>query len=85
MKRGMILPLALVVLTLTACGDFKTDGVRADALPKNVSDPCDRAQDVDPGGNWEVYAGRLGSALNECGDEKAIAVEAYVKTTALLR
>lgn len=69
---------------LTACSGSIVAGVRPDPLPTNVAAPCDDPRDVDSGGDWEIYAGRLGDALIKCGAEKMIAVEAFGRVGAVI-
>ena len=83
-KRAMQLALIVpALLTLAACGGFSADGVRPDPLPANVAAPCPHPLEVIGGvrggtvGDDEVRMGRLGDALLQCGEEKAIAVTAY--------
>ena len=71
------------MLTLAACSVSSAGGVRPDPLPANVAAPCLHPLDVIGGvrggtvGDDEVRMGRLGDALLQCGEEKAIAVTAY--------
>ena len=83
-KRAMQLALIVpALLTLAACGGLNAVGVRSDPLPVNVAAPCPHPLDVIGGvrggtvGDDEVRMGRLGDALLQCGEEKAIAVTAY--------
>lgn len=82
--------LISALLLLAGCVGSATDGVRVVDLPDNVTDPCPHPWDVissvsgDTVGADEVRLGRLGDALIECGNEKAVAVEGYQQLTEIL-
>ena len=93
-KTKHILPKVLllpVLVLLAGCNDWSNGGVRVQALPDNVTDPCPHPSDViktvrgSSVGSDEVRMGRLGDALIECGQEKEIAVEGYQQLSEILR
>lgn len=45
-------------------------------LSQEVCGPCPDPWEINRGNNWEIFAGRLGDELIECGDEKGVAVSA---------
>jgi len=85
MKSVLIPALLTASLALQACSGFSAAGVRADPLPDIVAARCPHPSSVDPAGDWEIYAGRLGDALLECGETKAVAVQAYDDLRATFR
>ena len=63
-------PAALAAaLTLAACGGFIGGGaadLRVAPVAPDIAAPCLHPREVAPGGDWEIYAGRLGDALLIC-------------------
>lgn len=65
---------------LTACSGLSGGGatdLRAEPLPAPVAAPCDHPSAYVGLRDWEIMVGRIGDALIRCGEEKAVAVEAY--------
>ena len=77
MKHVRTPPLLIACLLMTACDGFNAVGVNPDPLPPEVAEDCPHASEISTGGDWEIYAGRLGDALNDCRAEKQIAVTAF--------
>jgi hypothetical protein len=71
-----------LVSALTGCADWSGAGaLRLDPLPASVEEPCPHPSDLLSRGGTvaddEISLGRVGDALIQCGQEKAVAVEAY--------
>lgn len=83
MKRASLICAGLLLMNCGGSGS--SGGLRIDPLPPAVADPCPHPASLTRIGDaWLVNAGRLGSALLECGREKAVAVEAYDGIRAVL-
>ena len=88
MRSAMTLTLPALAFLTQGCAGLNALSVRPDPLPQNVAEDCPRAQSFLRGsgsvGDDEATILSMGLALNECGDEKAIAVGAYGEVTIAL-
>ena len=88
MKSGTILTLSVGAFLTQGCGVSNALSVRPDPLPQDVAEQCpDAVSFLRRGGtvaDAELMVLNLGLALNECGDEKQIAVAAYDETRNVL-
>lgn len=75
MRHVPILMLCIAAPGLTACGDLRPFGGAQIPRPDaSLTAPCPRPERFLTAGDWEIMAGRLGTALIECGAEKAALV-----------
>lgn len=76
MRRAPILMLCIAAHLLTACDGWRGFGAGAQipAPDASLTSPCARPEAFLDVGDWEIMAGRLGTALIECGAEKAALV-----------
>jgi hypothetical protein len=75
--------LSGLALGLTGCAGWNVGGVRIDPLDQRLEQPCATPQAVVNSVRGtsvaadEVRLGRLGDALESCGEEKQILVDTY--------
>lgn len=82
MRLWQILTISAPALALMGCDDYATTGLRADPLPPSVSQDCLAPGQLVGGvtvADDFVSMRRLGDALIECDEARAIAVSAYTK------
>lgn len=76
MKPATI-PAFAALSALTACGGLNGGGaadLRVPPLDASIAAPCPHPLDVPTGGDWEIYAGRLGDELIACGSKHGVVV-----------